>query len=191
MILKKWLKVLIFRSMVFLAFFGLIGCVNLDTSARQDFCAIQSLKEVEGFYANKGSERLSGHDVYLSQIFWLGHPDKLRNEHENIQKIQIREEKSSYYAMIEGSVEDKVKIDMRLENGHIIVFSSADFLPSADGGVVVGPQSVSIWLYKDCSGNLVLHKHESIIGLVFMIMPVWNERDHYSIFRALQDTVNE
>lgn len=179
------------RRFATIALLGLVGCANNQTSERADFCAIDSLAQVEGVYTNRGSERLGGRNIFLSQILWLNEHGNSKLDHEGISEIEISKIKESYFASAVGDTSEKVELDFRLDSGSIRVFANTDVLPSPDGGVVVGPQSVTISLYKDCSGNLVLHKNESTMGLAFLLVPVWGEHDSYSTFSIVQQKANK
>jgi len=72
------------------------------------------------------------------------------------------------------------------ESSSIKLFSRNQFLPSASGGLTVGPQSLRVVLYKSCNGELKVMKSKTMYGLTLLIIPGGRSVQEFWAFLPLE-----
>ena len=169
---------------------SLNGCATNIVNPKIDLCKFNSVIDLSGNYVNLGVGDLRNKKIYLSEIIWLLLHQKADFKHSDVTELTIISKRKDNITAIATTPDGKkhsVRFNqiVEFESGRVNLYHDMDLLPEPSGGLVVGPQVVDINLNKDCSDNLVIHKFESVDGLLLMFIPVSSEFNHYVIFQRI------
>lgn len=154
----------------------LTGCATVDPSGSDpDFCKVSSLKDFEGQYVNQPSGNPT-RIVHLSETFPIGATAYDQLNHMKIQVVRItapREDLLQIEYVAEGVeiFSKSIPLDVDSKTGAVLIYSQNDFLPDPSGGLMVGPQSVRLVMYKSCNDGIGVMQSMSSYGLLLALIP--------------------
>ena len=151
------------------------GCASKSPNADVNFCKIQNISELHGEYHNKSDDRLGGVEVYLSQMIWPEFNILTLKEHKEIDKISISTTSTGKVQVNAFSNNNLIKSSkpehlQQIVNGIIPLNNNNSVLPHL--GTIVGVNSTELFIFQDCSNNIVLGKNSTQTGLGYLIIPI-------------------
>ncbi|WP_371378991.1 hypothetical protein [Thalassotalea aquiviva] len=171
--------------LIFTLFIFVNGCASKKPSESVDFCKMKEASELNGEYSNKSTDLLGGSVIYFSQIVWPEFDEFTLEEHKQIDTLlistttnhKVKVEAFSAGTLIKTAQPEHLQT---VENGIVSLHGNNSILPHL--GTIVGVNSVELFLFKDCSNNIVLGKNTSQTGLGYMVIPITLSNSYYVTF---------
>ncbi|MFI5344471.1 MAG: hypothetical protein ACHQUC_09650 [Chlamydiales bacterium] len=166
------------RDLISILFITLLltGCITAKPQNNADFGEVETIKDLEGIYQNKGEGGSGQSTKYLSSLIWPNDPTVHDVEVETIEVRMSSKDTLKVKALRKDGIEKEgifVKgKDFEIRSGKIVLKFGAGIAGFKGGEPLVGPYYESVELGLDKNGNGKYRQEFATAGLAFLFLPI-------------------
>jgi hypothetical protein len=159
-----------------LALVALCGCTTLRPHDDVGFGEMDSVRELEGTYANRGEIDAQVPTLLLSSIIW---PRDTDMDHTSIEAVNIRA--LDDVTLVVRALSDTVTVreeqfvsgrDFEFKSGRLTLDVGPKMVGDKAGEAIFGVRSLDIEVGLDERGDGKLRSKSAFIGLAYMVIPI-------------------